>query len=93
MCSNCYLMRTVPLVMSLPIFPPYRELLREIGPELKRIFVKFRLETGHHQIHRKLQKASRRFPNVVETSESAGSNVMGGNPSNMELSLEGPCFR
>ena len=85
-------MRYVPLVMSIPIFPPCRELLRENDPEMKRNFVKFRLETGQHQIHRKLPKGQCRFLNVVETSESVSGNMMNGNPSDMELSLDGPCF-
>ena len=58
-----------------------RELLRKISPELKRIFVRFRLETGHHQIHCKLPKASRRFLNIVQTLESEDSNTMAGNRS------------
>ena len=41
--------RVVPLIASIPTFPQYRELLRENGPEMKRNFVMFRLETGQHQ--------------------------------------------
>ena len=38
------------------------ESLKGIGPELRHIFVRFRLETGHCQMHRRLPRASRRFP-------------------------------
>ena len=62
-------MRHVPLVM------PYQELLRENGPEMKCNIVKFRPETGQHQIHRKLPKAQHRFLNIVEMLESVSSNM------------------
>ena len=75
-CSCCVhhatVMRCVPLAALIPKFPLHQESLKEISPELKHIFVKFRLETGHHQIHRKQQKASHRFPNVC--NEMRGVN-------------------
>ena len=92
LCLTIVVTRSASLVVSFPIFPPCRELLRQIGPELKRVFVRFCLETGHHQIHRKLSKVSRRILNVVQIAESGGNNTMNGHPSYMELSLEGPCF-
>ena len=39
--------RDLPLAMSLPTFPRHQEILKENCPEMKRNFVKFRLETGH----------------------------------------------
>ena len=47
-----------------PKFLSHRELLKEIGPELKHIFVKFRLETGHREVHRKLGEGTTRFFNI-----------------------------
>ena len=85
--------RCAPLAVSTSIFPPCRELLRGNGPEMKRNFVMFCLETGQRQNHREMPKASCRFLNVVGTSESASSTTMNRNPSDMELSLKGPCFR
>ena len=38
--------------------------------ELKHIFVKFCLETGHRQMHCNLTKASSRFINIDRMSES-----------------------
>ena len=63
-------MRYVPPAVLIPKFPLHQELLKEIGPELKHVFVRFRLETGHRQTHRKLTKASRRFVNIDRMSES-----------------------
>ena len=52
-----------------PKFLLHRELLKEISPELKHIFVKFRLETGHRDVHRKLGKGITRFFSIGRTSE------------------------
>ena len=41
--------RCAPLAVSISIFPPCRELLRGNGPEMKRNFVMFHLETGQRQ--------------------------------------------
>ena len=40
------------------------DFFKEIGPELKHVFVKFRLETGHLWIHRNLDEGMPRFFNV-----------------------------
>ena len=48
----------------------HRELLKEIGPEFKHIIVKFRLKTGHREVHRKLGEGTTRFFNIGWTSES-----------------------
>ena len=66
--------------------------VRKISPKLKHIFVRFRLETGYHQTHCKLPKVSPRFLNIDEILESEDGNMMAGSLSDMELSLEGPCF-
>ena len=63
-------MRYAPPAVLIPNFPLHRESLKEIGPELKHIFLGFCLETGHCQTHRKLARASRRFLNVDRMSES-----------------------
>ena len=70
LCSTTVIMRYVPPAVSFPIFPLHHELLKEIGPELKHVFVRFCLETGHRQIHRELPKASSRFLNIIRTLES-----------------------
>ena len=54
----------------IPKFLWHRELLKEIGPELKHVFVKFRLKTGHQWIHRNLDEGITRFFNIGWTSES-----------------------
>ena len=93
LCLIAVIKRCAPLAVSMSIFPPCRELLRRTSPELKHIFVRLCLETGHHQIHCKLPKASHRFLNIDQILQSGDSNTMAGNPSDMELSPEGPCFR
>ena len=57
-------MRCVPLAALIPKFPLHQESLKEISPELKHVVVKFRLETGHREVRRKLGKGTTRFFNV-----------------------------
>ena len=59
-------MRCAPLAVSIPKFPLHQESLKEIGPELKHVFVKFCLETGRWQIHRDWTKAQRDSSTLVE---------------------------
>ena len=87
LCSPCRL-GTLPAASHVhsmnPKFLSHRELLKEISPELKHIFVKFRLETGHWKVHRKLGKGITRFFNIGRTSEFRELVAMNADLSNVE---------
>ena len=69
--------------MSLPIFPPYRELLKENCPEMKRNFVKFRLETGHWITYLEMPKGVAQIRQYHVIWEFAGGSAVGVDPSDL----------
>ena len=85
--------RDLPLAMSSPTFPPCRELLKENCPEMKRNFVKFRLETGHWITYLELPEGAAQIRQCSGNIGICGWQCSGCGPESSGTFLEGPCYR
>ena len=78
-CCLCTLYAASHVHSMNPKFLLHRELLKEISPELKHIFVKFRLETGHREVHSFITLSRRHADDEQEfhslTTEEGGHRI------------------